>query len=136
MPTSAARPCAKPGCSRLIRGRGRYCEEHQKAETSAYDRERGSAAARGYGARWRRLRAMVLASNPLCADPFGEHARNHEVVAATDVDHIIALVRGGTNELSNLQALCHACHSRKTVLEDGGLSGDGRGRVISGDVAQ
>lgn len=39
---------------------------------------------------------------------------------ATDVDHIISRAKGGTDERSNLQPLCHACHSEKTNREDGG----------------
>ena len=34
---------------------------------------------------------------------------------ATDVDHIIA---GDNHELSNLQALSHACHTAKTTHEN------------------
>jgi 5-methylcytosine-specific restriction endonuclease McrA len=29
--------------------------------------------------------------------------------------------RGGTDDWSNLRPLCHRCHSRKTVLNDGGF---------------
>ena len=42
------------------------------------------------------------------------------IVPATDVDHIVARADGGTDDRSNLQPLCHACHSRKTVRENGG----------------
>ena len=73
---------------------------------------------RGYDATWRRLRKMVLARSPLCVDPYGIHAREHQVVAAVDIDHIVALKKGGTNAMENLRALCHACHSRKTARED------------------
>ncbi len=31
-----------------------------------------------------------------------------------DVDHILALERGGTDDDDNLQLLCNACHSKKT----------------------
>ena len=45
------------------------------------------------------------------------------LVPATDVDHIIP--HKGNEDLmwdeENLQALCHACHSRKTAAEDGGF---------------
>ncbi len=34
-----------------------------------------------------------------------------------EVDHIIALYRGGTNELTNLEALCRNCHGVKTFKE-------------------
>jgi 5-methylcytosine-specific restriction protein A len=39
--------------------------------------------------------------------------------AAQDVDHKVPLRDGGTHHWSNLQALCHRCHSRKTAREDG-----------------
>ena len=34
-----------------------------------------------------------------------------------EVDHIIALYRGGTNDLTNLEALCRNCHGIKTFRE-------------------
>jgi len=37
--------------------------------------------------------------------------------AAFEVDHIIALSRGGTNQESNLVALCRDCHGEKTFRE-------------------
>ena len=38
-----------------------------------------------------------------------------------EVDHIIALYRGGNNELNNLEALCRNCHGKKTFKEKMGL---------------
>ena len=43
---------------------------------------------------------------PLKNEPFDE--------AGYDIDHIIELRHGGTNDMSNLQALCPACHRVKT----------------------
>jgi len=62
---------------------------------------------------------LFLRAHPLCADPFGVHAERGELVAATEVDHIVSRKRGGADDESNLQALCKSCHSRKTALESG-----------------
>jgi len=37
--------------------------------------------------------------------------------ASFEVDHIVALFRGGSNAESNLIALCRNCHGKKTVEE-------------------
>ena len=60
-------------------------------------------------ARWQRMRAMVLAESPLCV------AAGCRAVS-TDVDHIDGDIEH--NDRANLQALCHSCHSAKTVRED------------------
>lgn len=62
------------------------------------------------------IRARVLRANPLCVhcDLRGR------VEPATEVDHIVALSKGGTNAYSNLQGLCQACHVDKTVRDAGG----------------
>src|SRR5688572_16722327 len=78
---------------------------------------RPSAHARGYGRSWRRLREIVLNDEPLCRI-CNDQGRTTEAV---DVDHVIALAAGGTNDVSNLVPLCHSCHSRKTAQCDGGL---------------
>jgi len=70
--------------------------------------ERPTAHERGYGAVWRKLRLLVLREEPLC---------RHCGAAATDVDHVVPLAAGGTNDRGNLCPLCHGCHSRKTVQD-------------------
>jgi len=35
-----------------------------------------------------------------------------------DIDHILPLALGGTNEPNNLQILCRPCHSAKTTQSD------------------
>lgn len=110
MPRRAMKPCSVPGCAELVQS-GAYCTTHQPAHKREDNRE--SASQRGYDAKWRRLRSAILAGNPICADPFRLHSR--QVVLATDVDHILAKREGGRDEKNNLQPLCHACHSRKTI---------------------
>jgi len=41
-----------------------------------------------------------------------------DILPATfEVDHIVRLQYGGSNEIDNLQALCPNCHRNKTMLE-------------------
>lgn len=60
-------------------------------------------------------------TNPICADPFGEHEKAGEVTPAVDVDHIVprSVDRSLELDISNLQGLCRRCHSRKTRKEQG-----------------
>lgn len=37
--------------------------------------------------------------------------------ATFEVDHVIELQDGGTNDVSNLMALCRNCHGKKTLLQ-------------------
>lgn len=123
------RPCARPGCPTLV-DRG-YCAEHERQRQRTYDRSRGKTAERGYGAQHRKWRAMVLARDPVCVDPYGVHAERGEVVASTVADHIVPIRRGGARfDLANGQGLCASCHGVKTAREDGGF---GRGAGQQGD---
>ena len=93
--------------------------EPQSAYNSDRERQRRqSRGSRPYDrARWKRLRRMVLARDPLCVICLG-HGRTE---SSTHVDHIVALKDGGTDSMENLQGLCASCHNRKTATEDGGF---------------
>ncbi|GAA3928669.1 hypothetical protein GCM10022229_22920 [Luteimonas lutimaris] len=62
--------------------------------------------------RWQRLRAAVLARDPLCRDC--KHP-------ATDVDHDDG--DPSNNAPHNLVPRCHSCHSIKTMREQHGTHG-------------
>lgn len=119
MPRRAPRPCARPGCRRYAVDAG-FCTDHATQRKTEVNAERGSAASRGYGAKWRRERADYLRDNPLCVRCLDDE----HVVAATVVDHIVP--HKGDQKLfwrrSNWQALCKTCHDRKTATEDGGFA--------------
>jgi 5-methylcytosine-specific restriction enzyme A len=113
MPTRPKGPCAVKSCPGRATN-GRYCADHAKErrrKRRAPD-NRPSPSKRGYGRNWQAKRAMYLKAHPNCVE-CGQ--------PATEVDHIIPLAAGGTNEWVNLNSMCKPCHSRKTVLEDGGL---------------
>lgn len=119
MARRAAQVCKRPQCPGLVRaGVCSVCGPLRRVDN--YDRQRPSAARRGYDARWRRLRLMFLRAHPLCE--ICEEAGL--VVAATDVHHKLAKRDGGKDEWDNLQALCHSCHSRITNAETA-RGGDG-----------
>lgn len=102
-----------------MRGKVRFCATHDRALRREHDRERGTAASRGYDSRWRRARAAYLRAHPLCQGQAQAHP--NEVRAATVVDHVVPH-RGDDERFwdeSNWQALCSECHNRKTAREDG-----------------
>jgi len=109
-PHSLPTPCRHPGCSAL--SRSPRCEEHEAQRQRCYDQERGSAAKRGYGSKWRKLRARFLRVHPICMEPGCSEE-------ATEVDHIVPRAHGGADAWDNLQALCKSHHSQKTAREDG-----------------
>lgn len=111
MPQRVGSACRRPGCPGIVReGVCSACGPLRRAGQQQHDEQRGTAAQRGYGGRWQRVRAMYLRSHPLCV----ACERMGRATPATDVDHIVARRAGGSDEESNLQALCHACHSAKT----------------------
>ena len=116
-PRRPKKPCAKVNCKELVEAGKRYCPEHEreyrKCMNKEQDSKRGTAADRGYGANWRRLRKMVLNAEPLC-----RHCWEKGLIrAAEEVDHI----DGNAWNLAwdNLQPLCKSCHSKKTTAEQG-----------------
>lgn len=111
MPWAPRRPCLHPGCRELIPAGTSRCPEHERQERRMRETGRPSAAARGYGTAWRKLRAAILerddyaCTTPGCGAP------------ATEVDHIIPRHQGGSDEHENLRSLCAAHHGTKTGLE-------------------
>lgn len=67
-----------------------------------------------YDYSWQRLRKAKLARDPLC-----ELRHQGCTLAATEVDHIVSIRRGGARlHWDNLQSVCRACHSQKSAYVD------------------
>lgn len=112
MASKPLRPCKHPGCTELTRDG--WCPEHRPK------RERGAESESWhwmYNADvWRRMRADQLLREPFCR---ACAANQRPRVRATEVDHVQPH-RGDWDrftDASNLQSLCHSCHSRKTMRE-------------------
>lgn len=113
MPQKPYAYCKSPGCPEKVTGG--FCEEH-KRKPKEYDLKFGTANSRGYDYSWQQLRDKYWRLHPLC-----EHCeRDGRTTLATDIDHIVPIRVDPSMRLvwGNLQALCRACHDRKT-REDG-----------------
>lgn len=127
MPRAVVRVCAHPGCPELVKSPARYCEQH--APKRKPSKRSGPSP---YDAEWRRVRKRFLAAHPYCCDLFGIHAYRGEVALAVDVDHIVPLREGGTNDEENLRGLCRSCHSRRTGRDQSGAHKRKKGPVGGG----
>lgn len=117
MPQRPPRPCRAKLCRNTTRERHGYCPDHAR-EASGWERHHKgkSSTARGYGARWRRLRALVLERDRyLCQCE--ECQRLGRVRPAGEVDHVTPKAQGGTDAPDNLRAIARDCHRRKTQAE-------------------
>ena len=115
MPRKAPTPCRHPGCPAVLEVSG-YCDKHRAAMHRDYDRTRRHEPERAFykSLAWQRTRAAFLRAHPLCCACEAKGL----VVAARAVDHIQPIKSGGDRlDWRNLQALCIACHNRKTTSE-------------------
>jgi 5-methylcytosine-specific restriction enzyme A len=108
MPTAPPHPCPRhPGILLHPRVPCPHCQQARDRQRPEHFRFYTSRA-------WRTLRAWVLEQEPICA--CGQ--------PTTDVDHVLPRRTHPHLEFvrMNLQALCHACHARRTQqgkLENG-----------------
>ena len=118
MPNKPPKPCKY--CSTLLYN-GEECQYHPRVKRID---SRPGASARGYGWEWvKKVRDPFILLHPWCADPFNIHHENP--VRAQMVDHIIPKPKG-SDDPSNLQALCYHCHRIKSFQD--GTSRGVRGR--------
>lgn len=120
------KPCKYPPCSSATSNTSGYCDQCIAAGKplarqgskpySQAKRKRATASQRGYGARWRRVRAEHLKSESLCR---ACKARSLYVPADV-VDHVIPH-RGDMKlfwDPDNLQSLCAHCHNSEKQRQE------------------
>ncbi|MFE7113926.1 HNH endonuclease [Streptomyces sp. NPDC057654] len=106
----ARQTCVRSGCPKVAKTDG-ACAEHTRkvvdprppwANTSARNQNRSAG--------WTALRLRILRRDRyvcyLCGSP-----------NASEVDHIVPVARGGTDDPLNLAAACRPCHTAKSQAE-------------------
>ena len=132
MPERHAQACRVLGCPNV-----EPCAVHGRAvQRAAFERRRGSAAARGYDHRWQaftvryfgELHALRVPRAGLCGCRHPSAPTTADSVCAstgraqlaTLIDHIVP-IRGKADprfyDVSNLQGLCDQCHNVKRQRE-------------------
>lgn len=110
MPAAAPRVCTSVGCQKLVSDGSGRCEKHPRPAWS----KRPDAPKRTLTGRpLQRERKRIFQQQPLCV----LCRKVGHIRAATELDHIIPLSQGGTDEPANLQGLCGDCHKEKTANE-------------------
>ena len=71
---------------------------------------------RGYGTAWDKLRKAILKRDRHLCQPC---LRSGRPTPADEVDHVIPKTQRGTDDESNLEAICSPCHKTKTAAENG-----------------
>ncbi len=87
------------------------CPKCKTTRNKNYDKkERNQESNKFYhSTEWKKVRAVVLNSNPFCVG-CGQ--------VADTVDHKVAIKDGGSKlDLNNLQSMCRSCHNKKENKE-------------------
>lgn len=105
------KPCAQPGCPTLVAKGTTRCLIHRRAQDKAIKQRDRNERAVYFTKRWQGLRRTVRQNQgPWCATEGCTRLW-------TDLDHVIPIRDGGTEDMENLSGLCHPCHSAKTMRE-------------------
>ena len=118
MPNIPPRACIRPMCRAVSHDGSSYCAKHKPKQDTGWDKHRAkhgnSRHKAGYGSNWDKLRKAVLVRDRyLCQTCL----RLGVMREAKQVDHKLPKSLGGTNELTNLEAICYPCHKIKTNKE-------------------
>lgn len=105
---------SKASNAKSVARKRRYGKLTPRVHVIAHARTTNIAAAqRTRGNAWTQIRNRHIRHEPLC-----RHCALRGLVReAKEVDHIVPVVLGGTDDDSNLQSLCLPCHVAKTNVE-------------------
>ena len=111
MPNKPLRPCSHSGCKELVASG--MCEQHSKREQQRYDKQRGTAAERGYNTRWAKYSRWFLSQpeNTFC---------KLQLSGCTNISRCVDHIKPPSSkddplfwDTSNHQGACIHCNSVK-----------------------
>lgn len=115
MSRRAPKLCAHVGpegpCYEPVPNGAKHCPAHKQPAWRSAGGPTTASTVAGHRPGWPRLRAEVLERDghtcqmrlPGC------------LVHASEVDHVVPVADGGTDDKSNLRAACHPCHATTTA---------------------
>jgi 5-methylcytosine-specific restriction endonuclease McrA len=98
--------------------RSELTQTNKKQKTEDSKEKKGSKGTRKLKMTEPERRKIAMRQNWKCNDPLGLCRLKDKQLEEYDVDHIIRPSRGGKDTPENMQALCPACHRKKTELEN------------------
>jgi len=109
------KPCSYPACPQLC-ATGSRCIEHMRVQRRLSDYRRlddpriALATRIRNGTRWRILRRLLVARNPMCCDPLGIHQGDTSLTQS--IHHIEGLADAPHRayEVANTAPVCARCH--------------------------
>jgi 5-methylcytosine-specific restriction protein A len=114
MPTKPKTLCSRPGCNGLVDDLG--CSVCGKKRAMRWaDSRRGTAAERGYGNDWRKLRNRYIKQNAMCERCIRLRDELREAVEVHHKQPFHGLNDPLRLDWNNLESLCEACHAEITA---------------------
>ena len=110
-----AKACAYNGCLEYSRTTDPYCPTHQRIKAQYKNSKRRNRPGDNAAARARRIIRQDW--DDLGIPTVCNHCGTAHTPEGIELDHIVALIDGGTNHDTNLQALCKPCHVKKSTAE-------------------
>lgn len=104
----APKLCAYPTCGEIVPNGQRHCRDHKREPWKTAAPTASASAINRPG--WKKLRAAVLKRDRHQCQIRGSRC----TTIATQVDHVVEVADGGTDDMSNLQSCCTPCHLTKT----------------------
>lgn len=106
-------------CGRVTKNRSKYCPEHQRQAS----REKQASRKVSSGWEWTRITDRIKERDGFqCTEILGDGKRCPET-DGLEVDHVVALEDGGTNDDANLRTRCADHHLDKHRRQRGQRKG-------------